>query len=440
LRAGPVLIAAACGPVRYGRPRRSLVGVVLLAALGHALPLQGQPALQNAVLTDRGIAARQEARSEGFTEVEGVEVGPVRFSASASYSLEFNDNVNASETDPEGDLIQQPSLNLSIAAPVSERADLAFQFGLGYQMYWHNEDLSSLTIAPDSELAYDLQVKDLFLTLFDRITYTEDVSTAPDIADQAKFPRLNNTVGMQATWLPGHWLLTGGYAYQIYHSTSDEFDYVNQTSHLPFLRAGYVLGSGAANAGLEFSVTLTDYESNTNSDTTIVSFGPYLDWQLSEAMHATLHGGYVYAVNSLTFLPDESFDASSFYLGLDVEDQLTDHISQQLAVGHGVRPSVEQGAALTEETGFNYQVLWSFTDPAALGLDVGYLHGEQSAAAGLAPSEIYDQWRFGLNLSYAWTARLSSSLAYALVVRNSDLPDRDYTQSRMILGLSYRFE
>ncbi len=446
MRSGVTVEAECSGSVGFKcdarRLPRGLFLLTVLAVLSQTVSIHGQPALQTAVLTDQGFVARQQARTNMFTkaEAEGVQVGPTRFSLRASYSLEFNDNVNASETDPEGDLIQTPAVNLTVAVPVSERADLAFQIGIGYQVYWHNEDLSALTILPGSELAYDVQIKDVFLTVFDRISYTEDVSTAPDLANQTKFPRLDNTIGFQAMWLPGNWLMGGGYAYQIYHSTSDAFSYVNQSSHLPFLRAGYVFGNGAGNAGVEFSATLTDYTSSTNSNTSIVSFGPYVDWQLTDAIQASLRGGYAYIDNSLTILPDESFDTSSFYLGLNIDHQLTERITQHLTAVHGIRPSVAQGAALTEETGVIYQATWSVTDPASLRFDLGYVHGEQSVAAGFAPLETYDQWRFGLNLSYALTTRLSGGLTYALVTRDSNLPDRGYTQNRVTLELSYLFD
>lgn len=398
-----------------------------------------QPALESAVLTDRGFVSRSEARSS-FEEVQGAEAGPVQFLLDASYSLEFNDNVNTSENSPEGDLIQTPSVNLAIAAPVSERSDLAFQIGVGYRAYWHNQDLSRLRITPGSEVAYDLEVKNVSVILFDRVSYTEDVATAPDLANQTQFPRFENTVGGQLGWTAGDFLVTGGYGFQIYRSTSDEFSYVNRSSHLPFLRTGYVFARGAAQSGLEFSATLTDYQDSTNSDTAIVSFGPYLDWTVTDVLHTELRGGFAYAANSLTILPDETFDASSFYLGLDVTHALTDYISYQLMVTHQVRPSFEQGAAFTEETVCRYQLTWAIHDAMSLGLGLRYMHGEQSVAAGVDPSEIYDQWRVRLRLSYALTAKLSSDWTYALVLRDSNLDGRSYTQNQVSLGLSYQFE
>jgi opacity protein-like surface antigen len=417
------------------------VAAVGVASIATPASVQAQPALQNAVLTDQGVYVRQRARvAAPFSNVEGVEAGPVRFSLAASYSLEFNDNVNASEGDREGDLIQVPRVDVGVSARISERSELAFQAGLGYRAYWHNTDLSGLTIAPGSALSYDLQVRNVFVTLFDRFSYTEDVSAVADLADVPQFPRFENTIGAQATWLPGDFLVTGGYSYEVYQSTSDDFSYVNSVSHLPFLRGGYVFGGGAANAGVEFTTTLTDYESRTNSDSTIVSLGPYLEWQVSDFLHAGLHGGILYLVNSLTILPEESFSADSYYMRLDADHTLTGHLSHRLQLDHRVRNSVEQGASFTEETQANYQIAWAVTEPVSLRIQLNYIHGEQTVAAGVDPSEVYDQWRGGAGISWSLSARLSSDLAYEYIVRESDQPNRGYNQNRVTLGLSYRFE
>jgi len=417
-----------------------VIEITVLILLSMAAPVEGQPSLQNAILTDQSFSVRRQARGGGFADVKGVEAGPVRFSLSASYSIEFNDNVNTSENDPEGDVIQTPSVNLVVDAHVSERSDLTFQVGIGYEVFWHNEDLSRLSIWPGSQLVYDVQVKNLFLTLFDRVSYTEDTTTVPDLADQAQFPVFINTIGVQGTWLPNDFLIIGGYSYQIYLATSDNFDYVNRGSHLPYLRAGYVFAEEASSSGLEFSVTLTDYESSANLDSGIVTFGPYLDWRLTDAFRANLRGGFTYAANSLTILPEETFSGDSYYLGLDLDHALTDHISQHLKLSRGIRPSLEEGATFTEETTFNYLASWVIRDPVALGLDLNYIYGRQSVAAGVNPSEDYSQWRIGLNLSYAVSARLSSRLAYHYATRQSNLANRSYAQNRVILKLSYAFE
>ena len=89
------------------------VSVILVVALELSVSVQAQPALQNAITTDRGAAERRSTRATPFADIQGIEAGPVRFSLGASYSLEFNDNVNTSEEDPRSDFTHTPMVNLS---------------------------------------------------------------------------------------------------------------------------------------------------------------------------------------------------------------------------------------------------------------------------------------------------------------------------------------
>jgi hypothetical protein len=405
-----------------------------------SLTAVAQPALENAVLNDHRFAQRNKARAETFEEVEGVEAGPVQFSLNASYSVGFNDNINTSQDDALQDLVQGPFVELGVVVPISRRSELNFAIGVGYDIYWHHEGYNRLRISPGTELAYDVQINDVFITVFDRVSYTEDVTTAPDLANQTRAPRLGNAIGTQITWAPDRILVAGGYSYQITYSTDSDYDYLNRASHLPFLRGGYLFAEGAGNAGLELSVTFTDYESDLTDDSSIVSFGPYVDWQISDAIYAGLRGGFLYLVNSITLLPEDTFDTSSFYAGLDVTHDLTEYISQGLSISHGARPSLEQGAAFTEQTRVGYRLAWAVMDDTSLSFNAGYVHGEQSVAAGVDPSEVFDQWRIGGRLSHNWSPRLSTALAYSYVNRSSDRDGRGYTQNRVDLILGYQFQ
>ena len=84
--------------------------VVLLAAVG--MQVSAQIALQNAVVTDRGIDARRQANQEALKDLPGGEAGPVRYSLEFSYTVGFSDNVNFSESDAAGDFIQTPAVGV----------------------------------------------------------------------------------------------------------------------------------------------------------------------------------------------------------------------------------------------------------------------------------------------------------------------------------------
>lgn len=423
-------------PCRCCRFQFLVAGGILLVGGQFA---SAQEALRNAVLNDRGLAERREYRASPPADEPGWKAGPVRFAVGFSYGLEFNDNVRNSETDPEGDLIQAPALNVGIAGPISERSDLNFQMGVGYQAYWHNAELSQWIISPGSEVAYDLQVTDVFITLFDRFSFTQDVYSEPGLANQAQVPRFENTLGTQISWIPDRFVVAGGYSYQISFSDSQEFEYLNRNSHLLFGRAGYLFGDGAASSGLEVSATLTDYEQNLNSDTTVISLGPYLDWQLTEAIEIRLRGGYVMYSYETVLAPGQAKDQSDFYLGMNLDQELTGYIRHGLAITQGVRAGAEQATAFVLETAIGYSISWAFIDSASLNLGLNYIRGEQSASEPLTLSEVYDQYRLGIGAQWNPIGRLSLNAGYDVYVRESDVATRSYTVNRVLFGAGYTF-
>lgn len=421
-------------PSQSGLPGRLVLG--LLAFMG--LDASAQIALQNAVTTDRGIEARRLASEASLSDQPGGEAGPVQFSAEFSYSFAFNDNVNYSESDAAGDLIQTPAVSIDLAVPITQRSALGFRVGIGYQAYWHNEDLSRWQLSPDSEIAYDLQVKDAYFTVFNRFTYSQDVYNQPSVANSATFPQFQNTAGLQVTWNPYDYVVAGGYSYQLVRSGSDENRQIDSGSHLLFGRLGHLYAEGAINTGVEISVTFTDYLQSTNSDSTVVSLGPYLEWELSEALDLQLRGGYAFYTFSTVQSPDQSTDENTFYLGLDARHQLTDYIFHQLVVTHGVAPGAEQNVAFVVQTDIGYLLSYAFVENALLDLGVNFVHGEQSESVG-GGSETFDQFRLRTGARWSLSTRIRLDLAYELFIRDSNLLGRSYTANQITLGGGYTF-
>lgn len=421
-----------------GRRIRTVCLIVFLA--GSGVLGWAQEALRNAIRTGDAFAARHRAASAAQPRDEpGWKAGPVRFSVGVSYSLQFSDNVNYSQSNPASDLIQYPSVRLGMTVPVSQRSSLTFQAGVGYRSYWHNSGLSRWVIAPGSVLAYDVQVKDVYFTFFNRFEFTQDVNQQAGLAGVAVFPRFENTLGTQIAWIPSDWILSGGYSYQVVISDSDQFNYLDRNSHLLFGRAGRLFGQGAGNTGVEVSATLTDYSQNLNSDTTVVSLGPYLDWQATDAITLGLRGGYVFYTYTTVIVPGQPNNQSSYYLGLTADQRLTDAITHDVRVTHSVQPGVQAGSAFVVETVLGYGVRWRFVDPASLGFNLSYTLGQQEVSGGLGPSEDYQQARVGIGLTYEVISRLVVGVGYDFSVRDSNLDGRNYTENRITLRAGYTF-
>ena len=152
-----------------------------------------------AVEGDRLYETRQAAAKAPIRD-DQLRAGPVYLQASLAYSLEWNDNIYYTPTNTEDDFIHRPQLNLGATWPVSDDSRLTFGVGLGYQHYMDHSDLDRMILTPDSELAWDIKIKDLVLTLYDRAEYSQDVVSQGGLSGTAEFPRIENTAGTRARW------------------------------------------------------------------------------------------------------------------------------------------------------------------------------------------------------------------------------------------------
>ena len=148
--------------------------------------------------------------------------GPVQFGVGLSYSLVWNDNVNNTDTGRDWDLMHRPVLNLSAGWPATQNSMLSFAMGVGYTAYTRNSDLDRLYISPNSELAWDIPVRDFVFTLYDRFSYSEDVLSQPALSGTAQFPRFDNTAGVRDRGSPDKWFVQAGYGHENYFTTESE--------------------------------------------------------------------------------------------------------------------------------------------------------------------------------------------------------------------------
>ncbi|MDW7979168.1 MAG: hypothetical protein RMH97_01190 [Verrucomicrobiales bacterium] len=243
-----------------------------------------------AIEADKNYRTRETVRYE---KAEQIQVGQVILSAGASYSVEWNDNIYYRPSDAEDDFIHSARGNLSGFWPVTRSSFLSFGIGIGYQLYTEHSELSRLLIAPGSELAWDIELEDFGVTVFDRIEYSQDVLGQPGISGVARFPRLENTVGLRARWHPKRWVFEAGYSHFNFVSWAEEYDYLDRSAEQFVGRAGYRVAPRTI-VGIEATAELTDFDSASAIDSTGMSVGPFVQWQLTRDIELGLRGGYVW--------------------------------------------------------------------------------------------------------------------------------------------------
>lgn len=414
---------------------RFSLSVIVGGLLCHAIPLTAQEALRTAVQGDRSYEARNAPTYR--PQDERMRIGPVNFAVGVSYGLEWNDNINLAASNEESDFIHRPGVNLRAVWPATDESTLSFGMGIGYVKYMENSHLDQLTLAPDSELAWDIRVEDFIFTLYDSVSYSQDVVSQGGLSGTAQFPRLENTAGVRMLWRPSRYDVEAGYAHYNMFADSDTFDYLSRSSEQFFGRVAYHFGA-ITRAGLEASGALTDYDDPTRDDNQNLSVGPFVEWQLMQDLRITLRGGYVIYFLDSGATTNQTDDLSSYYFGLTVNHRLTDFITHGLSVDRSVQQGINQGSDVTETLNLSYNVAWAFHRRASLSVSLFYERGNE---ARFEDEEEYDRFGFSLGLGYRITNHLSSSLGYRYTTKDSDFTgrDRDYQQNSVTLSASYQF-
>jgi hypothetical protein len=413
--------------------------VALLALLNAA----GQEAVRNAVSVDNILTQNQNPIFE--LKPDQPHLGPVQFSCGLYAGTEFNDNVFATQSNPQADTLLRGGANLGFYWPATERSVVQFSTGVGYLHYFNHSQIGGVEVTPNSALTWAIDIADCTLSIYDQFSYQQQVLQEASVANTATIPRLDNLVGARADWEPGHWVLLADVSHEDFISTSSQNDYLDRSSENLFGRAGWRFAENTQ-AGLEASTGLTSYRQPVLNDNTFFSVGGYAEWQARQTLHVTLRGGPTfYHFDSSDSAP--ASDLNTYYIMLNVNHSLTQFISQNLIVSKGVSLGLEAGSSYVDQLTTTYLITLVLTQHISVGANVTYELGNQpllvptpnAFTSAVLETENFSRDGFGANLSWSFTDHLSASIRYNFWQRSSNLPNRGYNQNVASLQLNYNF-
>jgi hypothetical protein len=406
----------------------------------------GQDALTSSLAVAKAVQLAQDAVTA--LAPDQPYLGPVQLSLGLYSSVTFSDNINYSQTDPVSDAILRAGANVGFFWPATPQSDLSLSSRIGYAYYVKNPQLGYVEIAPNSALAWNVLFDDGSLTFFDQFSYSPNVADEPALTGIVIFPILDNTIGVRVNWLPNQWQFQAGYSHDNYLSDSTAFDYLNRASEYFFARGAWRFAENTQ-AGMEASASLTRYQVSIQSNTESVSVGPYAEWQITQAIHATLRGGPTFYFFDSSGSSSQGTSLNSYYAGLQVSHQLTDFLSHQVNILRDVGLGLYQGSGYIEQLTANYSVSWTLTQNIGLSANLSYVQGTQPLQnlVVLGPgigflvtqTEDFEQYSVGPSVSWRATDKLSASLGYNHYLRESNLAGRGYTQNSVTLSVNYAF-
>lgn len=413
-------------------------------------------------------------------------LGPVLVTFGASVSFAYSSNALQSQGGGENyDLSINPSFNTNLRWQVTDAARLSLNVGVGYRFNLVQEDLSGLTVSPNTSIDYAFSVGEVLFTVFNRLSTANSADQRPDIIGTGnplavRFNRINNSSGLSTEWAPYTDLsLSADYTYSMERGLDDSFDSLNGNSQTVSSAVFYRLHPDLS-VGISASASLNDFSNQFQNSTKTFGIGPVATWTVSEFITVSASMRYTTINSEQNGQIQDSSDFSGISGNLSVRHQINRVLNHSLSVGRGVNGAL--GSNFSTSLDASYQLSWQLTDFIPLNFTVGADKTEQSgglAIFAVPPGSIYlpgdpangipailvttegtftdvvqtpeglfgvptlgqvsHSYRFGVSTGYQITRRLNSSLGWNYVIRDTDFVFGDFAAHTVTLTLSYQF-
>lgn len=411
--------------------RRRLASVLLLLFL-LTPPIHAQDAVRPSLAGE----AAAEARRQSIEQIPyNLLVGPVRFRFSVTTGIEYNDNINLSETNKQDDVIIRPQFNIDAIWPVTQLNTLRFDLGLGYSFYINHSDADTngVIISPGSQLAFDIFVQDFRINIHDRFSLTQDPVSEIQLSNVTDYGHFENTGGVSVLWDLNKAVLTFGYDHYTFISTTSAFSYLDRNAEELTFSAYFALTS-TTGAGLETSAVYNYYDESVLNNSVSYSVGPFVETQVTNYLKLRASAGYQFINFDSGGIVRDTNDGSDYYANLLLSHRINAAISQTLAVGHESQLGVNSNFVVVNYV--RHTATWNIINHVLLATEAFYEDGDDS---GGVLSEHIQRYGGAATLGYQLTPHVTLGLRYQYTQKQSDQPLRDYKQNRVSFDATYSF-
>ncbi len=363
-------------------------------------------------------------------------LGPFDVAFAVGLTGEWNDNVNLAPDDEKlDDFILRPFLQTDAVWRLSELNTLRLSLGLSYNYYLNNSEFSSdsVIITPTSAVAFSFFVGDFRITLSNAFSYQEDPLGLPTVSNSATYRRFENQAGIQLDYnLNEQVILTAGYTHYNLWVLDDEFKSLESAVDTVYFRPSIEVSPGV-NVGLNTSASFTQFDDEARGDSQNYLVGPFLDYMLTEHTQIYLEVGWQHSEFDGSLAANDNDSLDSCYMRGEISNELNEAFSHRLALSYFAQPDFESNYIdlLRVDYGFD----WKLTPYFSLRPVFFYERFESSAQGG----EDGNRYGFQIGFGYRITPSVSLAANYRLLLKDSNLPKRDYTQNAVTLTLSYEF-
>jgi opacity protein-like surface antigen len=391
---------------------------------------------QEAVRPSLAGEAAAEARRQSIENIPyNLRFGPVRFLFSITLGVEYNDNINLSETDQQDDIIIRPQFNIDAIWPVTQLNTLKLDLGLGYSFYINhpNADTNAVLIAPGSQLSFDIFVQDFRINIHDRFSLQQDPVAEIQLSNVVDYGRFENTLGVSVLWDLNKAVLTFGYDHYTYISTTSTFSYLDRNAEELSFSAYFALTS-TTGAGLETAAVFNYYDENFLNDSVTYSAGPFLETQLTNYLKIRVAGGIQHISFDSGGGVDDTSDSTDYYANILLSHRINAAITETLAAGHESQLGINSNSVALNYV--RHTATWNIIRNTLLTTELFY---EDADDSGGIFSEHIQRYGGAIGFGYQLTKHVTVGCRYQYTQKQSDQPLRDYKQNRVSIDATYSF-
>jgi len=391
---------------------------------------------QDAVRPSLAGEYASEARRQDIDRIPyNLMVGPARFRVSATFGVEYNDNINYAEQDKQDDVILHPQVNLNGVWPITQINTFTLDIGLGYSIYINHseDDTNGLLISPASQLAFDIFVGDFRINIHDRPSLQQDPIAEPVLSGVVDYGRFENTGGVSVLWDLNKVLLTLGYDHYTYISTTNDFDYLNRNAE-EVSATGQVFVSSTTAVGVESYFVDTYYGQTVLNDSIDWSIGAFVESQITNNLRARVAGGYQMINFDNNGSVNDFSDVQDYYVNLLLTHRLNSSILQTISAGHENQLGVNSNSIRLNYV--RHTVTWNIIRNTLLSTE--FFFEDATESGGFIDEHLH---RFGgaVTVGYQLTPHVTLGLRYQYTQKDSDVFLRDYRQNRVSFDGTYSF-
>jgi hypothetical protein len=413
-----------------------VVRAALLALL--ARPFASAALAQEAVRVSLAGAEAAQARQNTASTVGyyNFQAGPTYWRFGTALGLAYDDNITLVQDNQIGDFRFTPSLSAHLFWPVTPLQSLNLTLSAGYSAYVQHSEFNTVYIAPNSELSFNIFAGDFVINLHDRFSITQNSYQDPTVVGSGSYQQFQNTLGASVLWDLNKVVVNASFDHGNDLELTGGEGQAAQTMEIFSASAGYAIRPGMS-SGLELGSALEHNSATTTNTPYTDAFewnaGPFFQTRISQYLTFRADAGYV--VNSPQSggaLPTAR-RFSGYYATISVNHRLNHFLDYTLSGGRSLTTTLLGGPV--DSYVVNLSVDWKVFQKLSLATAFAYNRGSEEVAGG----ETFDQYGPNITLSRTLTKKLSSSFQYQFLVRNSDLPGRNYTLNVVSLNLGYQF-